>query len=137
MNKKIKSIFLLGTLISLVGCSTNERSDVLKSIIINNSVPPVTNSAVKLLKGKAETNKKTVYTSYEEYYASYEKYLPFYNKMKSFSSKLSDELIWNYAEEGKNFAFSPYSIELCLGLAARCANGSTRKEILDAMGVDY
>ena len=129
MTKKIKSIFLLGTLISLVGCSTNERSDVLKSIIINNSVPPVTNSAVKLLKGKIDTL-NTPYTSYEEY-------LPFYNKMKSFSSKLSDELVWDYAEEGKNFAFSPYSIELCLGLAARCANGSTRKEILDAMGVDY
>lgn len=128
MNKSVKTLFLFTSLTSLVSCATDEKSDAVSGVFYN-SIPPVVNSGVKLLKGKADTTSSNFYLN--------DDYLAFNNKMLNFSSKLSDEIIWNTPKEENNFAFSPYSIELCLGLAARCANGNTRNEILNAMGIDY
>ena len=64
-------------------------------------------------------------------------YVTFKGKMKDFAFKMSEYFINSQYKNDKNFAFSPYSIELCLGLAIRCTNGQTRQEMLDALGVDY
>ena len=41
------------------------------------------------------------------------------------------------AKEGENFAVSPLSVYMALSLAAECAAGNTKEEILSAMGVSY
>ncbi|HIR23342.1 MAG TPA: hypothetical protein IAB32_06130 [Candidatus Scatosoma pullicola] len=43
----------------------------------------------------------------------------------------------DFAAEGKNFAVSPVSAYMALSLAAECAAGETREEILSALGVSY
>lgn len=66
-----------------------------------------------------------------------ESYITFKNKMKGFSNKLSELLVNKHFKKDGNLVFSPLSIELCLGLAMRCAGGQTRNEILAAFGMDY
>lgn len=64
-------------------------------------------------------------------------YRAFKNKVKSFSAAMSESFVNAEYGEHKNIVFSPLSIELCLGLAVRSSDGNTRKELLDAFGVDY
>ena len=64
-------------------------------------------------------------------------YLAFKEKMLSFSTSLSESFVNDQYDEEQNIVFSPLSIELCLGLAVRSSDGNTRKELLDAFGVDY
>ena len=67
-------------------------------------------------------------------------YQEFKEKFQSFGINLSASLA-SREQDGRvgdsNFAVSPISIELCLGLAARTAAGTTRDEILDAFGLDF
>ena len=79
---------------------------------------------------KTNTNGNSEYDTSDSYRA-------FATKMRSFSTKMSEVFTKENYKSDKNFAISPYSIELCLGLAIRCTNGDTRQEILDAIGVDY
>ena len=64
-------------------------------------------------------------------------FIVFRDKMKYFSNKLSDYFVKTYFEDDKNFVLSPLSIEMCLGLAIRSAEGETRDEILAAFDMDY
>ena len=64
-------------------------------------------------------------------------YLAFKEKMKLVSSKLSESLIKREFQEDKNVAFSPLSIELCLGLAVSASSGQTREELLSIFDMDY
>ena len=66
-----------------------------------------------------------------------EKYRAFKNKVEAFSNKLSVTLAKCQSKEQANTVCSPLSIELCLGLAVASSDGNTRKEILDAFGVDF
>ena len=73
--------------------------------------------------------------TYEQYTA--ESFVSFRNKMKSFSNKLSETITKRQFVDGENFTVSPLSIELCLGLAIRSADGETRRELLSALDMDY
>ena len=64
-------------------------------------------------------------------------YIAFKQKLKSFSYKLSESFVNSEFKNDKNITISPYSVEMCLGLAIRSANNKTRQEMLDALGVDY
>lgn len=65
-----------------------------------------------------------------------EDYKAFLRKISMFSSKLTFEV--NRRNEGKgNFAISPISVYMTLAIACECADGETRQEILDAVGVTY
>ena len=64
-------------------------------------------------------------------------YKSFRDKMRAFSSKLSEIMVNREFSANGNFAFSPLSIELCLGLAIRSADGETRRELLSALDMDY
>lgn len=64
-------------------------------------------------------------------------YNEFAKKMNAFSMRMSEVLVKQNYDKNNNFVISPYSIELCLGLAIRCTDGDTRQEILDAIGVDF
>ncbi len=63
-----------------------------------------------------------------------ESYKEFLNKLDAFAAKLSYEV---YADSDKesNLCISPVSVYMAL--ATECANGETRDEILNAVGVTY
>lgn len=68
--------------------------------------------------------------------AKEESYENFLDKLDAFASKLAYEV---YADSNKqsNICISPVSVYMALALATECANGETRDEILNAVGVTY
>ena len=68
--------------------------------------------------------------------AKEENYENFLNKLDVFAAKLTYEV---YADSNKqsNICISPVSVYMALALATECANGETRDEILNAVGVTY
>ncbi len=64
-----------------------------------------------------------------------ESYKTFLESTDVFASKLASAAYADY--EGDNFAVSPVSVYMALSLAARCAGGETRAELLNALGVSY
>ena len=85
----------------------------------------------KLLRNPEELNHSFSFQQSQE-----KGYIEFLSKMKSFSSYIS-EVYKNSEYNNDNIAISPASIELCLGLAIRCANNETRQELLNAFDMDY
>ncbi len=73
--------------------------------------------------------------SYSERYE--EGYVNFLNKLDDFYSELSEELYLAYGTKHENIAVSPVSIYMALALTIECANGETRNQILDAIGITY
>lgn len=65
-----------------------------------------------------------------------EEYLAFAKKVESFSARISTDIYKKYGVH-QNFAISPLSIYMSLAIACESANGETRQEILDALGVSY
>ncbi len=65
-----------------------------------------------------------------------EGYEEFIDKLDTFAAKLTYEV---YADSNKqsNICISPVSVYMALALATECANGETRDEILNAVGVTY
>ena len=68
--------------------------------------------------------------------AKQEGYEDFIDKLDAFAAKLTYEV---YADSDKqsNVCISPVSVYMALALATECANGETRDEILNAVGVTY
>ncbi len=66
-----------------------------------------------------------------------ENYSAFMSLFAEFSAILSEELYDEFGENGGNICFSPVSIYMALAMAAECAKGETRQEILDALGMSY
>ena len=68
--------------------------------------------------------------------AKEESYENFLDKLDVFAAKLTYEV---YADSNKqlNICISPVSVYMALALATECANGETRDEILNAVGVTY
>jgi len=68
--------------------------------------------------------------------AKEESYENFLDKLDAFAAKLTYEV---YADSNKqsNICISPVSVYMALALATECANGETRDEILNAVGVTY
>ena len=65
-----------------------------------------------------------------------EGYQEFLDKLDRFAAKLSHE-VYSDAENSDNFVISPISVYMALALATECADGETRNEILNAVGVTY
>ena len=68
--------------------------------------------------------------------AQQEGYEKFIDKLDAFAAKLTYEV---YADSNKqsNICISPVSVYMALALATECANGETRDELLNAVGVTY
>jgi serpin B len=68
--------------------------------------------------------------------AEQEGYEEFIDKLDAFAAKLTYKV---YADSNKqtNICISPVSVYMALALATECANGETRDEILNAVGVTY
>ena len=65
-----------------------------------------------------------------------EGYGAFIDKLDSFASKLT-YAVYSDSNKKNNICISPVSVYMALALAAECANGDTRDEILNAVGVTY
>lgn len=63
-------------------------------------------------------------------------FVSFRKKVDEFSSALAPSIYKTREGEG-NFAVSPVSVYMALSLAAECADGETRTEVLNALGVSY
>lgn len=63
-------------------------------------------------------------------------YSAFKNSVEAFAS---DFAAYSYADydQDNNFTVSPISVYMALALSAECANGDTRNELLNALGVTY
>ena len=66
-----------------------------------------------------------------------ESYVSFLEKLNGFSGRFSAAVYNKYGRGDDNFAVSPVSMFAGLSLAAECANGDTRAEILNVLGVSY
>ena len=64
---------------------------------------------------------------------SYERFL---DKLDTFAAKLTYE-VYEDSNQQTNICISPVSVYMALALATECANGETRDEILNAVGVTY
>ncbi len=65
-----------------------------------------------------------------------EDFVAFKEKAEEFSATFSAGAYQKYGGD-ENFVLSPVSVFMALSLAAECANGDTRDEILTAFGVSY
>ena len=65
-----------------------------------------------------------------------EGYEEFIDKLDAFAAKLTYE-VYAYSNKQSNICISPVSVYMALALATECANGETRDEILNAVGVTY
>lgn len=77
---------------------------------------------------------KATALSYSERYTA--EFTAFKDKTEDFAARFAASVYEDYAEN-KNFAVSPVSVFMALSLAAECANGDSRAEILSALGVSY
>lgn len=110
MKKLISIILILTTCFAFSSCTPSYK---------NYSLAP----AAKAMEIKS-------YDAYDENYKN------FIDKLDTFAAKLTYEV---YADSNKqsNICISPVSVYMALALATECANGETRDEILNAVGVTY
>ena len=113
---------------AMSACSGSPSSNVTS---FNTSYAPLSNAS-KLLRSPEGLDHSYNYEQYSD-----PAYKEFKNKLNIFSHKVADAYVKSSFAENKNSTISPFSIEMCLGLAVRSTNNVTRKEILDAIGVDY
>ncbi len=81
--------------------------------------------------GKPKTATPLSYTELEN-----DGFVNFKDKTEQFAAKFAAAVYEGYRSE-ENFAVSPVSVYMALSLAAECANGDTRAELLSALGVSY
>ena len=65
-----------------------------------------------------------------------ENFIAIKESAESFADEFTARAVAAY-EGGENFVISPISVYSALAMAAECADGSTREEILSALNVDY
>ena len=63
-------------------------------------------------------------------------YVEFLDKLDIFAAKLTYE-VYSDSDKQSNVCISPVSVYMALALATECADGETRDEILNAVGVTY
>lgn len=81
--------------------------------------------------GKPKTAAPLNYTELES-----DGFVNFRDKTEQFAAKFAAAVYDGYQSE-ENFTVSPISVFMALSLAAECANGDTRAELLSALGVSY
>ncbi|MDE7401240.1 MAG: hypothetical protein K2N17_04220 [Clostridia bacterium] len=81
--------------------------------------------------GKPQTATPLSYTELEN-----DGFIKFKDKTEQFAAKFAAAVYEGYTSD-ENFTVSPISVFMALSLAAECANGDTRAELLSALGVSY
>ena len=124
----IKSLVILGAVMAMSACSGSPSSNVTS---FNSSYVSLSNES-KLLRSPDGLDHS--YT-YEEYIDP--NYKAFKAKLSTFANKIAEAFANREYKQNENIVISPFSIEMCIGLAVRSSNNQTRKEMLDALGVDF
>jgi serpin B len=105
-------------------CSDKDEIDPVENPTQN--YEPVDESTI----AKATIAKKVV----PEYASWAENFDKFTSKLETFSGKLASSI---GCKKDGNTVISPLSTFTALGMAADCANGETRQELLDALGITH
>ena len=159
ITKIIISLFLICTLLlTSFGCSEifeNKESESKESTkesesITENSENKESTKESESITENSENNTESEPLSPEKQALAYaaekinlsnydyeeEGYKEFINKLDTFAAKLTYAV---YADSDKesNICISPVSVYMALALATECADGETRDEILNAVGVTY
>ncbi|MCR5308939.1 MAG: hypothetical protein K6E21_02395 [Bacilli bacterium] len=111
--KKSKLFILLGTVFSLAACGGDVKGIRGASIL-------------------REPSKTGTSYDYRE-----NDYLEFKRKLCDFSTKFSESFLKNKFKDNENILSSPFSLEMCLGLAVCSSSGKTRQELLDTLEFDF
>lgn len=152
-HKLIKTMIIFGAIVSLAACQehnviSSSESNSVSSESNNSSSQDKSSSQdssssenheTRVYEGVNQLRSPTVNPNSFDYqtYGNNDNYLAFKSKIQSFSHRLSEAFVKDQYDENKNITISPLSIEMCLGLATYAANGVTRQELLDALGVDF
>lgn len=131
MKNTMKKISLLFALFAMTACASGSGTSTNSNSVNSSGFTP-TIGTTKELRNPGQLSHEYADSALKE-----ADYLAFKNKIQLFSNKLSESYAKRFYADGSNILISPLSIEMCLGLAIRCANGQTRQEILDAIDVDY
>ena len=107
---------------------------IISLILILTMCLTITSCAVNPEKYSLALAAKAMEVKYSD--AQQDGYEEFIDKLDAFAAKLTYEV---YADGNKqsNICISPVSVYMALALATECANGETRDEILNAVGVTY
>ena len=107
---------------------------IISLILILTMCLTITSCAVNPEKYSLALAAKAMEVQYSD--AQQDGYEEFIDKLDAFAAKLTYEV---YADGNKqsNICISPVSVYMALALATECANGETRDEILNAVGVTY
>ena len=128
MRKKCFNLFaILGTVFCLTACQGQNKNNLSGNL----------SNVLNELRVKELRNPDGLSHNVDYSITYNQDYLEFKEKIRVFSTRISESFINSDYDANKNIAISPLSIEMCLGLAVYCANGQTRTEILDALGVSY
>lgn len=119
MKKVLAFILLLAICLTLVSCN-GELDFIFEGYNYQEH-------SIALAAKKMELN----YNDYKQ-----EGYPEFIDKLDRFASRLTYEICADN-DNGENIAISPISVYMALALATECAEGETRQQILDAVGVTY
>ena len=107
---------------------------IISLILVLTMCIAITSCAVDPEKYSLASAAKAMEVKYTD--AKQEGYVEFIDKLDNFAAKLTYEV---YLDSNKktNICISPVSVYMALALATECANGETRNEILNAVGVTY
>jgi serpin B len=87
------------------------------------------------LKSASIATKAAIENDYDMWQSVYsDEFADFARKVTAFSNKMAIAI---GAKQDENTAVSPISIFMALSMATECADGDTRQELLDAMGITY
>ena len=112
-NKLLTKLFIIPTIFSLASCSSAL-------------------SEMKLLRSPEGLSHDFAWETRQD-----PAYILFKEKMEAFAASISENYKKREFSQTENLVISPFSIELCLGLAVSSSDGVTRQELLDAMDVDF
>lgn len=122
MKKLISLVLALTLCLSISSCNLTPDSDVSNKYDHDYKACALSLAADKI---------SLKYDDYRQ-----EGYREFLEKLDVFASKLTYE-VYSDTDGSENFAISPISVYMALALATECANGETRDQILNAVGVSY
>ena len=107
---------------------------IISLILVLTMCIAITSCAVDPEKYSLASAAKAMEVKYTD--AKQEGYVEFIDKLDNFAAKLTYE-VYSDSNKKTNICISPVSVYMALALATECANGETRNEILNAVGVTY
>jgi serpin B len=127
ISKIVYAVLTAGVLLTVVpSCNKDDNNDVNNKVNSNETYSFENEDAISKAKIAGKVAPEIIPWS--------ETYNDFLVKVGSFSSKIATAI---GCEQSKNTAVSPLSVFMAMSMAAECAGGETREEILNMLGISY